>query len=100
MADRQMTAEELLKHPEYAHTVWPLEPEQKGTVSVAHGRGGPLDIAYEVHGHGDLHLVVGRAPSIFSHASQNGTTHSNNLSWLQPGRALSYTARQQHKVHQ
>jgi hypothetical protein len=56
-----MTAEELLKHPEYDHTIWDLKPEKKGKVSVAKDRGGPIDIAYEVHGHGDRHLVVSTA---------------------------------------
>ncbi|KAJ4361880.1 hypothetical protein N0V83_010821 [Neocucurbitaria cava] len=52
-----LTADELVKHPEYNHTIWPLEPEKKGKVQVAKDRGGPIDIAYEVHGHGDRHLV-------------------------------------------
>ena len=58
MADRPMTAEELLKHPEYDHTIWALEPTAAGKLPVAKGRGGPLNIAYEVHGHGKTHLVV------------------------------------------
>ncbi|OAL43486.1 alpha/beta-hydrolase [Pyrenochaeta sp. DS3sAY3a] len=52
-----LTAAELLKHPEYNHTIWPLEPAQDGTVDVAKDRGGPIKIAYQVHGHGDRHLV-------------------------------------------
>ena len=55
-----MTAEELLKHPEYEHTIWDLEPTQKAKLPVAAGRGGPLNIAYEVHGRGKIHLVVRR----------------------------------------
>ena len=53
-----MTVEELEKHPEFLYTKWHLEPEKQGKVAVAKDRGGPLDIAYEVHGHGDRHLVV------------------------------------------
>jgi hypothetical protein len=53
-----MTPDELLKHPEYNHTIWSLNPAKKGKVAVAHGRGGPINIAYEVHGSGDRHLVV------------------------------------------
>jgi hypothetical protein len=56
---RPMTASELLDHPEYQHTVWPLKPAQSGKLPVALGRGGPINIAYEVHGHGPRHLVVG-----------------------------------------
>jgi hypothetical protein len=53
-----MTVDELPKHPEFDHCIWDLKPSQKDKVSVAKGRGGPLEIAYEVHGHGDNHLVV------------------------------------------
>jgi hypothetical protein len=53
-----MTAEELVKHPEFNYTVWDLKPTKKGKLSVAKDRGGPIDIAYEVHGTGDRHLVV------------------------------------------
>ena len=38
---------------------WPLKPAKKGTVAVAKGRGGPLQISYEVHGNGPMKLVVG-----------------------------------------
>lgn len=55
---RPMTADELLKHPEYPHTIWNLKPSKAGKVAVAQGRGGPLNIAYEVHGHGNIHLIV------------------------------------------
>ena len=53
-----MTAEELQRHPEYEHTIWKLKPTQEGKVAVAKDRGGPIDIAYEVHGHGERKLVV------------------------------------------
>ncbi|KAF2125678.1 alpha/beta-hydrolase [Dothidotthia symphoricarpi CBS 119687] len=52
-----LTAEELLKHPEYNHTVWVLKPEKQDKVAVAKDRGGPINISYEVHGHGDRHIV-------------------------------------------
>lgn len=53
-----MTAEELKAHPEYDHTIWDLKPEKQGKHAVANDRGGPINIAYEVHGTGDRHLVV------------------------------------------
>jgi hypothetical protein len=53
-----LTVEELEKHPEYPHTIWDLKPEKQGKVAVAKDRGGPLQIAYEIHGHGNRHLVV------------------------------------------
>ncbi|KAF1934908.1 alpha/beta-hydrolase [Clathrospora elynae] len=52
-----LTVEQLLKHPEYDHTIWNLKPEKHGKVAVAKDRGGPINVAYEVHGHGDRHIV-------------------------------------------
>jgi hypothetical protein len=57
-APRPMTVDELYQHPEYDHTIWSLKPEIKEKVTVAKDRGGPIDIAYEVHGHGSRHMVV------------------------------------------
>jgi hypothetical protein len=54
-----LTAQELQKHPEYDHTIWKLDPDHHGTAPVAKDRGGPIDIAYEVHGHGPRRIVVG-----------------------------------------
>ncbi|KAF2198280.1 alpha/beta hydrolase-like protein, partial [Delitschia confertaspora ATCC 74209] len=56
-AARPMTAAEVVKHPEYPYIIWDLKPEKKGQVTVAKNRGGPINIAYEVHGHGDKHMV-------------------------------------------
>ena len=53
-----LTAAEIVQHPEFEHVTWDLPPTKKGKVAVAKGRGGPLDIAYEVHGHGPIHLLV------------------------------------------
>jgi hypothetical protein len=55
---KPMTAEEVQAHPEFPHVIWDLKPTSKGKVRVAKGRGGPFDIAYEVHGHGPIHMVV------------------------------------------
>ncbi|KAF2637164.1 alpha/beta hydrolase-like protein [Massarina eburnea CBS 473.64] len=52
-----MTADELLQHPEYDHTIWELAATKKGKAPVARDRGGPIDIGYEIHGHGDTHIV-------------------------------------------
>ena len=54
-----LTAAELVKHPEFKHVTWALKPAKKGKVDVAKGRGGPLQIAYEIHGNGPTKLVVG-----------------------------------------
>ncbi|KAF1986702.1 hypothetical protein K402DRAFT_393323 [Aulographum hederae CBS 113979] len=56
---RQLTADELLKHPEFNHVTWPLKPDKAGVLTVAKDRrGGPVDISYEIHGHGPKHLIV------------------------------------------
>lgn len=55
-----LTAQELQEHPEYEHTIWKLKPSLQGKVAVAKDRGGPFNIAYEVHGHGDRKLVVSK----------------------------------------
>ena len=54
-----LSAAELVKHPEFKHVTWALKPAKKGKVDVAKGRGGPLQIAYEIHGNGPTKLVVG-----------------------------------------
>jgi hypothetical protein len=53
-----MKAAELEAHPEFPYLTWPLEPSQKGKLPVAKGRGGPLNISYEVHGHGPRKMIV------------------------------------------
>ena len=49
---------ELLKHELYETAVWDLKPESQGRLAVAHGRGGPFHLAWEVHGRGPIHIVV------------------------------------------
>ena len=53
-----LTVAEVLEHPAYPHVIRNLQPTKKGKVAVANRRGGPLDIAFEVHGSGPNHLVV------------------------------------------
>ncbi|CAI4219284.1 unnamed protein product [Parascedosporium putredinis] len=48
---------ETLKHPAFAGTIWKLEPHSKGRCPVAKGRGGPLQIAYELHGDGPIRVA-------------------------------------------
>lgn len=55
---RQLTAAEIQKHPEFPHVAWPLKPDSHGKLAVAKGRGGPFNIAWEIHGHGPRHLVL------------------------------------------
>ncbi|KAK4121929.1 alpha/beta-hydrolase [Parathielavia appendiculata] len=50
------TVAETLKHPAYPTAIWNLEPDRKGLVPVAEGRGGPLNISWEIHGAGPIKL--------------------------------------------
>lgn len=79
-----LTAEELARHPEYEHTIWKLKPDQEGKVAVANDRGGPINIAYEVHGHGDRKIVV----SAHCSSDRQGTKRQVSISAL-----LSYSLR-------
>lgn len=53
-----MTAAEVVQHPGFKSIIWDLTPTKKGKVQAGNGRHGPVQIAYEIHGHGPLHLVV------------------------------------------
>jgi pimeloyl-ACP methyl ester carboxylesterase len=52
------SVDETVKHPAYPNTIWDLKPQKKGKAAVAHTRGGPIDIAYEIHGNGPQKLVL------------------------------------------
>jgi hypothetical protein len=56
--NRPLTAAEVQAHPEFPYITWDLKPQSKGTLPVAKNRGGPLDIAWEVHGEGENKMVV------------------------------------------
>lgn len=62
MTDKGPTAfpsgEETRKHHAYPATIWALEPDRKGKAAVAEGRGGPINIAWEIHGSGPMKIVV------------------------------------------
>ena len=53
-----LPAEQIKAHPGFKKLDWDLPPVKEGNCAVARGRGGPLDLWYEVHGTGDIKLVV------------------------------------------
>ena len=53
-----LTAAELRAHPEYPHVTWDLRPAKSGRLSVGSGRGGPYNIAWEIHGSGSRRLCL------------------------------------------
>ncbi|KAK5992497.1 Ribophorin II [Cladobotryum mycophilum] len=52
------TVEETLSHPAYESALWDLQPDQKGLLAVANGRGGPLNIEWEIHGTGPIKVAL------------------------------------------
>lgn len=54
---KPLTAAEIQAHPEYPHTHWDLKPTSEGKIDVAEGRGGPLKLAYQVHGYGSSKII-------------------------------------------
>ena len=53
-----MNAAEIISYPGFQHVILDLPPTQKGVAVVAKDRGGPIKIAYELHGRGPRLLVV------------------------------------------
>ena len=53
-----LTAAEIIAHPAFPQVIWKLEPAKKGKCPVASGRGGPIKLAYEIHGTGPRKIVV------------------------------------------
>ncbi|KAK4541718.1 hypothetical protein LTR36_007427 [Oleoguttula mirabilis] len=54
---KQLSAEEVLQHPEYTHVNWDLKYDKRESINVAAGRGGPFQITYELHGRGPRKIV-------------------------------------------
>ena len=61
------TAAEILRHPAFPTVIWDLPATSKGKVAVAKARGGPVNIAYEIHGTGPIRLVVSQQDSLNIH---------------------------------
>jgi len=73
--------EEVRVHPAWSTVIELQTPNRQGATLVAKNRsGGPINIAYEVHGTGPIHLVVrifGHASVGMIHTKQNYTNISN-----------------------
>ncbi|KAK4892219.1 hypothetical protein LTR27_009228 [Elasticomyces elasticus] len=54
---KQLSVNEVLKHPEFPHTNWDLKAEKEEKINVAAGRGGPFKLSYELHGHGPRKII-------------------------------------------
>lgn len=71
---------EIIQHPAFENVIYDLKPTEKGFAPVAVGRGGPFNIAYEIHGSGPKHLVVG--PPFLSQGSGVEWDTPHVGSWL------------------
>ncbi|OBT74649.1 hypothetical protein VF21_06408 [Pseudogymnoascus sp. 05NY08] len=54
----RLTAAEVTALPGYSSVTWELQPTQEGKLKVAEGRGGPLNISWEVHGTGKTKVIA------------------------------------------
>ncbi|KAM7207901.1 hypothetical protein V8F20_001695 [Naviculisporaceae sp. PSN 640] len=69
------TVAETLKHPAFPTAIWNLEPDKSGLTPVAEGRGGPLKISWEIHGHGPIKILFVMGLAGFKSAWQRQTLH-------------------------
>lgn len=60
-----LSAAQILVHPGYQGVIWDLKPTTSGKCSVGADRGGPFDLAYEIHGNGPIHMIV-HSPDLFT----------------------------------
>ncbi|KAJ6782186.1 hypothetical protein PWT90_03618 [Aphanocladium album] len=57
-AFRFPSLQETLNHPAYPGAKWNLIPDSQGKASVAKDRSGPIDISWQIHGHGPIKIVL------------------------------------------
>ncbi|KAK7746540.1 hypothetical protein SLS62_009403 [Diatrype stigma] len=69
------TVEEITQDPAFPTAIWQLEPHQKGLLPVAVGRGGPLNISWEIHGEGPIKLLLINGLGIFNSSWQRQTVY-------------------------
>ena len=82
---KRPTVAEILAHPSYPDTIWNLVPTQSGQLPVAAGRGGPFKVDWEVHGAGDIKLVVREIqPGLLQLSCANVTSRdlTDSLQWI------------------
>ncbi|TPX15318.1 uncharacterized protein E0L32_004595 [Thyridium curvatum] len=69
------TVAATLKHPSYPDATWALEPTRSGRIPVAEGRGGPFNLAWEVHGEGPIKVILIMGLAAFKTAWQRQTLY-------------------------
>ncbi|KAL9102500.1 MAG: hypothetical protein Q9163_002365 [Psora crenata] len=87
-----LTAAEIYQHPEFHNVYWDLTPAIRGTAIVAKGRkGGPLKLAYEVHGEGPTKIVWIIGLAGFMSAWQRQTKDFGHGQNTNRGQSLKYS---------
>ncbi|KAI1404391.1 alpha/beta-hydrolase [Hypoxylon fuscum] len=71
--------EDVAESPAFPTAIWQLEPHQSGLLPVAAGRGGPLNISWEVHGDGPVKLVFISGLGFFKTAYQRQTMYFGHV---------------------
>ncbi|KAI1771254.1 alpha/beta-hydrolase [Hypoxylon cercidicola] len=73
------SVKEIAKSPAFPTATWQLEPHQSGLLPVAAGRGGPLNISWEVHGNGPVKLILISGLGFFKTAYQRQTMYFGHV---------------------
>ncbi|KUI70423.1 Putative aminoacrylate hydrolase RutD [Cytospora mali] len=69
------TIADVLQHPAFPTATWQLEPTRSGLLPVAEGRGGPLNISWEIHGEGPVKIFFIMGLGSFKNSWQRQTLH-------------------------
>lgn len=72
-----LTAQQVQDHPSFktANFLLDIKPTNSGLLPVAEGRGGPINISWETHGHGPIHLVYIMGLGAFKTSWQRSCKH-------------------------
>ncbi|OAA62251.1 glycylpeptide N-tetradecanoyltransferase [Cordyceps fumosorosea ARSEF 2679] len=86
-AFRAPSLDETLNHPAFPGAKWSLIPDSQGKATVAKDRSGPIDIAWQIHGHGPVKivLIMGLAASLNAWQRQTcyfGHDHADKYTML------------------
>ncbi|KAI1465344.1 alpha/beta-hydrolase [Daldinia caldariorum] len=73
------SVDDVVKSPAFPTAIWQLEPHQSGLLPVAAGRGGPVNISWEVHGDGPIKLILLCGLGFFKTAYQRQTMHLGHV---------------------
>ncbi|KAI1100835.1 alpha/beta-hydrolase [Jackrogersella minutella] len=73
------SVEDVAQSPAFPTAMWQLVPHQSGLLPVGAGRGGPVDISWEVHGDGPVKLILICGLGFFKTAFQRQTMYFGHV---------------------